>query len=186
MSRGSVRLSGGELKGVALTVPRGVRPSSGRLREALIDAWRARLDGARLLDLFAGSGAVGLEALGQGAAALVGVEADAGVARNLRQAYARWGGDRARVLRGALPEALGRVTDAAPYDLVFADPPYEFDAFEALLAGCEPLLDGGGELALEHSSRAELPAAAGGLVRHRERRYGESVLSFYRRRMEGE
>ena len=70
----------------------------------------------------------------------------------------------------------------APFDLVFADPPYAFTGYAALLAAAAPLLAADGEVVVEHSSRLELPLEAGPLVRTDVRRYGESSLSFYRRR----
>jgi 16S rRNA (guanine966-N2)-methyltransferase len=153
------------------------------VREALLSAWQGELEGARLLDLFAGSGAVGLEGLGRGAARLVGLESEAGALRQLGATYQRWSGGRAEARRADLPEDLScRVADQGPFDLVFADPPYDFDRFEELLAACDRVLAPGGEVAVEHSSRSTLPARVASLVAIRSRRYGESRLTFYRRR----
>ena len=145
-----------------------------------MSAWQTDLAGARLLDLFAGSGAVGLEAIGRGAAVVVGLESSSRALRQLRASYARCSGDRAEARRAVLPGELGSRAGAEPYDLAFADPPYDFDRFEELLQECSTLLVTRGEVAIEHSSRADLPTRVGGLGLDRSRRYGESVLSFYR------
>lgn len=184
MTKQAVRLNTGELRGLSIPVPRQVRPTSGRVREALLDSWQARLEGASVLDLFAGSGAVGLEALGRGAARLVGVEARPEVLAALGRGYAARAGDRARAVRAVLPDELLRSLGELRFDLVFADPPYEFDRFDELLAAAGALLAPGGELALEHSTRVTVPARAGDLELDRQRRYGESMLSFYRARGE--
>lgn len=144
-----------------------------------MDSWQGQLGGARVLDLFAGSGAVGLEALGRGADSLLGLEAGNGVLDQLRDSYSRWSEGRAEVRRAVLPEDLVRVVGERRFDLVFADPPYDFDRFEELLAGCSELLAAGGELGIEHSSRVAIPARVGRLGRCRGRRYGESELSYY-------
>lgn len=165
-------------------MPREVRPTEGRVREALFSIWGDRLEGARLLDLFAGSGAVALEALGRGALAATAVEREPGAVAVLRANAEKLGESAAlTVLAGALPLELARLARGAPgsFDLVYADPPYAFTGHGPLLAAAAPLLAAGGELALEHSSRAETPLEAGGLVRVDRRRYGESGLSFYRR-----
>lgn len=185
MTKLSVRLSAGDLKGVAIPVPSKVRPTSGRVREALMDSWQKRLQGAELLDLFAGSGAVGLEALGRGATALLGLEAQPRVLEQLRRSYDRWSDGCAEARRAVLPGDLRRAVGERRFDLVFADPPYSFGPFDALLSGCSELLQPDGELALEHSTRVSLPERIAGLRLDRVRRHGESALSFYRLGLEG-
>ncbi len=145
-----------------------------------MSTWQDRLPGARLLDLFAGSGAVGLESLGRGAASVVGLESDARVLAELGRSYELWSSGRASATRASLPRDLERRVGEHRFDLVFADPPYEFDDFEGLLEGCAPLLEEHGELVVEHSARSPMPDSAGGLERVRSRGYGESVLSAYR------
>jgi 16S rRNA (guanine966-N2)-methyltransferase len=179
-----LRLSGGEYGGRRLEVPAGVRPTEGRVREALLSIWQPRLRGARWLDLFAGSGAVGLEALGRGAVSVVFVEGDPIVARVLRRnletiaPQGSW-----RVLRASLPQGVGTIARAAepPFDLVFADPPYRFEAHARLVAETARLLAPGGELAVEHSARVAWRDADGlRLERVARRCYGDSCLTFYR------
>jgi 16S rRNA G966 N2-methylase RsmD len=90
------------------------------------------------------------------------------------------------IRRLTLPAGLARLEQdgVGPFDLVFADPPYAFGGYEELLAGVIPLLarypGAGAEVAVEHSTRRELPVEAAGLVRVDVRRYGESSVSFYR------
>ena len=183
---GGVRITGGERRGRALVVGPGVRPTEGRVRESLFSIWQSRIGGARFLDLFAGSGAVGLEAHSRGAAFVCFVEADARALRDLERnagempalAWRRW--------RGRLPAALGQLERAgeAPFDLAFADPPYAFDEYEALIERSASLLADDGVLAVEHAWRTELPESAGGLRRIDQRRYGDTAISFYGRRPE--
>lgn len=185
MSR--LRITAGSLRGRGLVVPRGIRPTEARVREALFSIWGERVAGARFLDLFAGSGAVGIEAVSRGA----------------REAWLLEGGKKAigvlehncreleepscHATRAKLPGELIRFAaqhgegPGGHFDLVFADPPYDFDAYEALLAGAAPLLAANGSLAIEHSIRRELPDHHAGLDRADERSYGETRLSFYRR-----
>lgn len=181
MRRRAVRLSGGELKGISVPVPPNVRPTVARVREALLDSWRSRLQGAEFLELFAGSGAVGLEALGRGAGLVLGLEADARVLSQLRGSYGEWSSGRAEARRATLPEDLERSVGERSFDLVFADPPYDFAPLEELLSACSAVLVSGGEIALEHSTRREVPEVASGLRLSRTRHYGDSGLSIYRR-----
>ncbi len=180
MKGGTVRLSGGDLKGISVPVPANVRPTAARVREALLDSWRSRLQGAELLELFAGSGAVGLDALGRGAARLLGLEANSRVLSQLRRSYTEWSSGRAEARRATLPEDLERTAGERPFDLVFADPPYDFTSLEELLSACSAVLASEGELALEHSTRRTVPEAVRQLRLHRTRRYGDSCLSTYR------
>jgi 16S rRNA (guanine966-N2)-methyltransferase len=179
MVKPGVRILGGELRGRALVVPPGARPTEGRVREALFSIWRDRLEGARVLDLFAGSGALALEALGRGALTALAVDADPRAVKIVEANAARVGLEALEIHRLPLPAGLTRLT--GPFDLVFADPPYGFDAYEDLLRGVAPLLAVDGEVAVEHSARRELPIEAGPLTRVDVRRYGESAVSFYRR-----
>lgn len=180
--KSGVRLSGGAFRGRVLEVPPGARPTEGRVREALFSIWGERVDGARVLDLFAGSGAVALEALGRGALAALAVDQGVAAVKTIEANAALLGEKLLEVRRLPLPVGIDKLVEeeAGPFDLVFADPPYSFEAWEALLAGIAPLLAAEGEIAAEHASRRALPLTAGPLVRTETRRYGESALSFYR------
>jgi 16S rRNA (guanine(966)-N(2))-methyltransferase RsmD len=185
-SRPGLRIGAGALRGRVVAVPPGARPTEGRVREALFSIWGERLAGARFLDLFAGSGAVGIEAASRGARSVVCVEEDPRAVRTLRRNLAALGpavGEgRVAARRLPLPRGLAQLAEAGepPFDLIFADPPYAFTGYPQLLERLAPLLAAGGEAAVEHSARAPLPERAGALARADERRYGETALSFYR------
>lgn len=172
-----LRLSGGDLRGRRLETAPGVRPTGGRVREALFSIWQPRLQGSRILDLFAGSGAIGLEALSRGARRADFVEASPKVLACLRRNLALADDLEAVLHRGRLPEWLQRQRPE-PFDLVFADPPYRFDDFSRLLAAIPPWVADGGAVVVEHSSRVDLPEV-GALVEVDQRTYGESRLSFF-------
>jgi 16S rRNA (guanine966-N2)-methyltransferase len=180
MVKPGARIMGGELRGRGLAVPPGARPTEGRVREALFSIWCDRLEGARVLDLFAGSGAVGLEALGRGALTALAVDSDLRAVKIVEENAARVGLKALEIRRLTLPAGLGRLSERGPFDLIFADPPYGFAAYEDLLQGAAPLLTPDGEVAVEHSARRELPVEVGPLTRVDVRRYGESAVSFYR------
>jgi len=173
-----VRVTGGAFRGRGLAVPPGARPTEGRVREALFSIWSDRIENARVLDLFAGSGVVGLEAVGRGALSALAVDDNLQTIKILEANAALLKDKGLKVRRLTLPAGLARLT--GPFDLVFADPPYAFEPYEELLAGVAPLLAPDGEVVIEHSSRREMPLEAGPLVRVDVRRYGESSLSFYR------
>jgi 16S rRNA (guanine966-N2)-methyltransferase len=179
VSRGPIlRILGGELRGRRLRVTGEVRPTEARVREALFSIWQPRLAGSRFLDLFAGSGAVGLEAISRGAAVAALVDDDPRVLAVLRGNCSELAPATTRIVRrrlpGASPADLG-----GPFDLIFADPPYAFDDYHGLLRRAAVWLADSGELAIEHSSRVEV-AAVEPWMRVDRRRYGESCLSFFR------
>lgn len=176
-----VRITGGSYRGRGLAVPPKARPTEGRVREALFSIWGDRVEGARVLDLFAGSGVVGLEAIGRGALSVLAVDEDLRAIKILEDNAVKLGEKLLEIRRLTLPAGLARLESAGPFDLVYADPPYNFNAYEALLTGVVPLLAGEAEVVVEHSSRRDLPVEIGSLVRVDVRRYGESSLSFYRR-----
>ncbi len=132
-----IRIVGGSAGGRLLATPKGTttRPTSDRAREALFSAVEAArsLAGARVLDLYAGSGALGLEALSRGAAAVVLVEADRKVCAVLRANVAALGMPGAQVVTARVAEALAQAA-AEAFDLLFADPPYAVPAAEVAAA----------------------------------------------------
>jgi 16S rRNA (guanine966-N2)-methyltransferase len=172
-----VRVTGGELRGRRLRVPKtGVRPSTGRLREAIF-SMLGTVDGARVLDLFAGSGALGIEALSRGAAEATFVDRRTeAVSRNLTDL-----GLTARVDRSDVAAWLRResASSAGPlYDLVFCDPPYTLAAgLDAdLRAGLEQIVDREGKLVLETAARQPLDLE---LPMIKEREYGDTLLRIH-------
>jgi 16S rRNA (guanine966-N2)-methyltransferase len=180
------RLIAGAAGGRRLQVPpSGVRPTGDKARQALFNSLGSLLDleGAAVLDLYAGSGALGLEALSRGASAAVFVESGPRVLPVLRANVAAVGLPGARVVAGSVPSVVAGPAPAA-FDLVLADPPYAVPAEEVL--GVLRALAGGGWLAadavvvVERSSREEpweWPTPLAGL---RDRRYGEAVLRYGR------
>jgi 16S rRNA (guanine966-N2)-methyltransferase len=180
----AIRITGGTLRGHSLPVPPKVRPTEARVREALFSIWGERIGEARFLDLFAGSGVVALEAVSRGALEVTCVEGDLRAVRVLQKSCRRLARGAVEVRRASLPGGLGPLAAdrGGSYDLAFADPPYRFTAYGALLAAAAPLLAAAGEIAVEHSSRTRLPEEAGPLLSVDHRRYGESSLSFYRRK----
>lgn len=183
------RIIAGAARGAALTVPRrGTRPTSDRVREALFSAVEARmrLRGARVLDLYAGSGALGLEALSRGAAAAVLVERDPAAARvlrgNARSVTARLpDGAEARIVASGVERFLDGCRER--FEAVFADPPYEL-AEPELARVLERLADGrlahGALVVVERSARSPEPAWPAGLNPLHSRAYGETAVHYAR------
>ena len=175
-----MRIVGGRLRGHRLRAPKGAtRPTTDRTREAIFNLAASRLDlgGARVLDLFAGSGALGLEALSRGAASAAFVEQRGAALATLRDNAASLGltaqcaFHRADVLR-----FLQRDPDAA-YDLVLADPPYALEALGRLPDLALPLLAPDGLLVLEHGADRGFD---GHPALETSRRYGQTVVSLFR------
>lgn len=183
-----MRIVAGAAKGRRLTAPpEGTRPTSDRVREAMFNtlAARVRLDGARVLDLFAGTGAVGLEALSRGAAEAVFVEQGRAALTVLRRNIETVGLPGAAVIARPVASYLSDGA-AEPFDLVFADPPYALDNDEVIgvLAG----LDSGwlaedARVVVERSDRTESFSTAETFVTPEfEKRYGDTVLWYGRAR----
>jgi 16S rRNA (guanine(966)-N(2))-methyltransferase RsmD len=156
------------------------------VREALFSIWTERIPESVFLDLFAGSGAVAVEAVSRGARHAVLVEGEDRATRALAETLRHLRVETLRLLDLRLPRGLAdrRLIAEAPFDLVFADPPYRFTSYPALLQGIAPLLAGDGEVAIEHSGEVDLPPEILGrgaiLIRREVRRYGGTRLSFYR------
>jgi 16S rRNA (guanine(966)-N(2))-methyltransferase RsmD len=184
------RIIAGEGKGRRLKAPKGLatRPTGARVRQTLFDILAPRLPGCRFLDAFAGSGAVGLEALSRGAAVVVLVETDvAAVAAVRANAAALDRAGRVRVVRQDAGVALAAFAEARErFDVVYLDPPYESDLYEAALerAGRDGVLAEDGVVVAEHFHKRALPERIGPLARSREVRVGDHRLSFYRREQE--
>jgi 16S rRNA (guanine966-N2)-methyltransferase len=185
------RIIGGEGKGRRLKSPKGLatRPTGARVRQTLFDILAPWLPGCRFLDAFAGAGAVGLEALSRGAAVVVLVDVAAHAVATLRAnaaALARAGGE-ARIVRQDARTAMGAFAHAQErFDVVYLDPPYDSDLYEAALerAGRPGLLAEEGVVVAEHFHKRALPERIGVLTRSREVRVGDHRLSFYRRQQE--
>lgn len=179
-----LRISGGVYRGRKITVPETARPTEGRVREALFSILADRLEGAVVLDLFAGSGALAFEALSRGAVRAVLIDSAKRAVEALEKSRDQLGlrKDDAVILLAnlPLPKPSDKLIAEGPFDLIFADPPYDFERRGELLAMVAPLLKVEGEFVLEHSSRQPAPESCGQLILHRVRAYGGSALSFYR------
>lgn len=184
------RIVAGRARGRRLTVPgTGTRPTSDRAREALFSALEAALGGrgglagTRFLDLYAGSGAVGLEALSRGAAEVLLVEADQVAAQVLRRNVDAVDLDGATVQVAAV-EQLARSTAGTAYDVAFLDPPYAVadDELTQVLASLarRRWLAAGALVVVERASRGPDFAWPDGFEGLRSRRYGEATLWFGR------
>jgi 16S rRNA (guanine(966)-N(2))-methyltransferase RsmD len=182
-----MRIGSGELRGRRVRAPRGerTRPTGGRLKKSLFDVLAPRLEGTRVLDLYAGSGSLALEALSRGASMAVVVERDRKAVGAIRRNVEELGlSGRVEVLSqevtGALPRLVHR---GLRFDVVFADPPYRSNELEKLLLyfGKVDLLAEGGLIALEHHHKRELRESYGPLVRTRILKSGESSVSLYER-----
>ena len=178
------RIIGGTAGGRRLETPRGhtTRPTSDRVREALFSAIEARtgsLDGLRFLDLYAGSGAVGLEAWSRGAGVVSMVEQDRRTAALISRNAAALGFARARVISAAVATVLAS-PPAAPYDLVFSDPPYPLPDTD--VAADLAALVGNGWLVpaalviVERAAKRSRVCWPEGIVEDRTKRYGETAL----------
>jgi 16S rRNA (guanine966-N2)-methyltransferase len=182
-----MRIIGGHDRGRRLRAPRGLgtRPTADRVRVTLFDVLGPAIAGARVLDLFAGTGAVGIEALSRGAARVVFVEKDQAALRALRANLATLGASRAaaRVMAGDVLRVLAELpAHEEPFDLVFIDPPYAMAlAGRALAAVAAARVSRpGGEVVVQHSTRDTLPAVAGFVEHRRGRRFGDTALTFLR------
>ena len=178
-----MRVIGGVARGRPLKrSPAGVRPTTDLVRGAIFNVLEAQeIDDSRVVDLYAGSGALGIEALSRGAGWCDFVEREAAIAALIRENLAVTGlEERGRVYRMAVERAAGRLE--GPYSLVFADPPYTDDAALASLERIarSPLVGPETAFVLEHSRRREPPAALGSLRMAWTRRYGDSQVSIYR------
>lgn len=186
---GAMRVIAGRLRRRVLQAPQGLatRPTSDRLRETLFNVLASRMEGARFLDLYAGSGAVGIEAVSRGAVQAVLVERAAPALKVLRGNLEKLG------LRGEVQvQAVsvsaflrrGRPGSAAQFDVVFLDPPYDAAEEYALALGMlggetRGLLAGDAVVVAEHRRKDKLEERYGGLSRLRLLEQGDAALSFY-------
>jgi 16S rRNA (guanine966-N2)-methyltransferase len=176
-----MRIIAGVNKGRLIRAPKwdGLRPTSDRLRETLFAILSPRVSGARVLDVYAGTGAIALEALSRGAASAVCIERDRRAAALIAENAGRLGeSQRCMILRNDAVRALRGAVPGGPFDIVVLDPPYDADALETALAGAAAHLAPGGLIVLEHAFRRRPPDAPG-LSLTRTVRAGDSALSFY-------
>lgn len=178
-----MRIVGGEYRGRKLHAPKGqdIRPTSDRVKEAVFSMLAGVVSGADVLDLFAGSGALGLEALSRGALSVVFVD------RNLRSvelikvniALCR-AQEKSRVISGSAEQAVRKLAaNGACFDLVFLDPPYGLGYVEKSLPLLNSIVRSCAVAVVEHSIKDVLPMVCGGWVREKERKYGDTLISMF-------
>jgi len=179
-----MRVIAGTLKGRRLEAPTwsGLRPTSDKLRETIFNILAARVEGARVLDGYAGTGALGIEALSRGAAHVAFVERDARaqalIARNLARCGVTNG---CVIIRDAVAHALDSLRAERPFDIVLLDPPYDQALVDVLdpVAKAEGVVAAGGIVVLEHTRKQAPPRQAGALTLVREVRSGDSALAMF-------
>jgi 16S rRNA (guanine966-N2)-methyltransferase len=180
-----MRIVAGEFRGRVLRSPKweGLRPTSDRLRETLFNILGPAIRGARVLDGFAGTGAIGIEALSRGAAQVTFVERDpravALIEANLAPLLA---GDRPKpvIIRAGFADAVRRLAGEV-FDVIVLDPPYAEHAAAEALGAAQPLVAAGTRLIVEHATRHTPPAGASGIRLTRTVTAGDSAVSFYER-----
>lgn len=182
-----MRISGGEFRGRTLRTPRGeaTRPTSGMVRETLFNMIAPFIPDARFLDLFAGCGSVGLEALSRGAAFAVFVEKGHPALECLQGNIASLDiSEYTTVLPYPVDRALTQlIRSGEQFDIIFLDPPFHdaqayLDVLETIARAA--LLAEGGIIIAQHAPRVTLPETLGPITRYRQRELGDNVLSFYR------
>ncbi len=181
-----MRIGSGKFRGAHIAAPHGrkTRPTSGRLKKSLFDILASELPGSRVLDLFAGAGALGLEALSRGAAHVTFVERNRAASDAIEKNLEHLGlSGNAELVRREARSALALLAERQDrFDLVFLDPPYRSGLQASLVQriGLASLVTPGGQVILEHHHKTDLADAYGGLKNVRQVRAGESCLTFFR------
>jgi 16S rRNA (guanine(966)-N(2))-methyltransferase RsmD len=184
-----MRVIAGFLKGRRLASPSwtGLRPTSDKLRETLFNILAPRIAGARVLDGYAGTGALGIEALSRGASAVTFIESDRRAQGLIEENLARCGiAEGYAIIRASMAGALETLhggSNAARFDVVLLDPPYNPErgggGFDTLLAAAREVVAHDGIVVLEHARKRGAPQAVGALVAVREVTSGDSALTLY-------
>lgn len=184
-----LRLTGGEFKGRSIQAPahQNTRPTQARLRQALFNSLQMIIGDAQVLDLFAGSGALGFEALSRGAAQVTFVELNVSTAKIIeKNAHELKVKDRCKIIIESVEKVWPTLEKQGPFDIILVDPPYSEGWEEKLLKGAswKALLATDGRLCLEWGRlkskiKDGLPEQIGDLVKVREKIYGDSVLTTF-------
>lgn len=180
-----MRVITGKARGRKLREPKGmdIRPTTDMVKEAVFNILQFELEGARVLDLFAGTGQLGIEALSRGAAEAVFVDASSAAVRLVRENLSACGFE-GRVIQG---DALSVLRGLGKFDVVFLDPPYDSGLLEKALEIAEnvDLLAAGGIIVCESRRETALPAPPEGCFTELERRYGKVKITIIRRKQDG-
>src|SRR2546428_5166356 len=185
-----MRVIAGSLRGRRLIAPAwtGLRPTSDKLRETIFNILAPRIAGARVLDGYAGTGALGIEALSRGAASVTFIDSDRRAQALIEENLARCRiAEGYAIIRASVARALETLRERAashPFDIILLDPPYEAtgDAvmtLDKVLAAAGDVIARDGILVLEHARKRRPPETAGHLARTREVGAGDSALTFY-------
>ncbi|WP_298562876.1 16S rRNA (guanine(966)-N(2))-methyltransferase RsmD [uncultured Phascolarctobacterium sp.] len=181
-----MRIITGKARGLKLTVPKNmdVRPTADRVKESLFNIIGTKIIGARVLDLFAGTGNLGLEAWSRGAAAVTFIDESRESLRlvqsNISKCHAE---DDVQVIKGSAVKVIESMhRQDAGFDFAFCDPPYNKGWVQKVLLKLElfPILDDGGYLIVEHAKHDEIGSLAACFELVRQETYGETLLSFIR------
>lgn len=179
--REAMRIISGSKRGKKLTALEGeqVRPTTDRVKEALFDILQFSIEGRRFLDLFAGSGQMGLEALSRGASQAVFVDVFRDSIRVVEKNVAATGfSDRAKIVQADFAAYLRREREA--FDIAFLDPPYRTGLLQKALPLVTEHMNPGGAIFCEHPADEELPEQAGEFAKRKTYRYGRIMLTSYR------
>ncbi|MHC1727185.1 MAG: 16S rRNA (guanine(966)-N(2))-methyltransferase RsmD [Syntrophobacteraceae bacterium] len=178
-----MRIIAGAFRGRRLIAPKDqkIRPTIDRVREAIFSMIAADVPDARVLDLFAGTGAMGLEALSRGAAFSVFVDQNAVAVRIIRSNIELCGArDRSRVVHEPAASAIQRLASKGElFDLIFMDPPYGKGYIGQALEALDVVAEKGALLIAERHKRDEAPQSLGPWIKDRERRYGDTLIALY-------
>lgn len=185
----SMRIHSGSMKGRKIVAPAGkdTRPLLALIKKSLFDILAPRMEGARVLDLYAGSGSFGFEALSRGAGLVTAVEKHLLALRALKENAEKMeaGGRFVLLARDADDAVRDLAGQDGRFDIIFLDPPFAVPPAPATLEGVSGLLDGGGILVLRYPSARSLPKTMGPLALRRDKRYGISKVGFYSKEEKG-
>ncbi|NPB04109.1 MAG: 16S rRNA (guanine(966)-N(2))-methyltransferase RsmD [Thermotogae bacterium] len=178
MKKTGLQVSGGKFKGIKLKTPKRIRPTSSFTRKRIYDIL-GNISGYKVLDLFSGSGALGIEALSRGAESCVFVDSSGASVRIIRENLRRLNlMENTKVVKADV--LLYLRTASGVYDLILADPPYTWDRKLNLLKGVEKFLEDGGVLVLEMSAR-ERPPETSSMRLFKLVKGGDTAVAFYRK-----
>lgn len=177
-----MRVITGTARGMTLRTLEGnnVRPTTDKVKEAVFSAIQFELEGRRILDLFAGSGQLGIEALSRGAKEAVFVDADKNAIKVIKENLAKTKLDGAASVFQTDSIAFLAMTDKI-FDIAFVDPPYETGLLQKALAKIDEHIAEGGTVICEHPFKEELEEEYGGLKKYREYKYSKTAVTVYRK-----
>jgi 16S rRNA (guanine(966)-N(2))-methyltransferase RsmD len=177
-----IKIIAGKNRGNILKTKEGIttRPTLNRIRENLFNIIRDKVPGSKVLDVFAGSGAIGIEALSRGASEATFIELDKEAYKILKENIVKTNNlDKSKIINGDFRNILKRITNA--YDIIYIDPPYHLNAYEEVLSfiGLNDLLADNGIIILEAKKDTILPSETNDFKCYRDVIYGNTIIKFY-------